>query len=128
MRPVAHASRQPRPARPGALQRLQRLALRTPFVADLASREATVAKLVQQYVFLPANVRDVYLAHLLRENQQEPQPGEQPGTAIVFTASCRTCEVLACMLRAPYLPTSTYISPCLPISPRCSRACSAPQP
>lgn len=81
---------------PGALQRLQRLALRAPFVADLASREATVAKLVQQYVFLPANVRDVYLAHLLRENQQE----EEPDTVIVFTASCRTCEVLACMLRA----------------------------
>ena len=126
MRPVAHASRPPRAARPGALQRLQRLALRTPFVADLASREATVAKLTQQYVFLPANVRDVYLAHLLREHQQEPQPAEQPGTAIVFTASCRTCEVLACMLRAPYLPTSPYISPYLPISPRCSRACSAP--
>lgn len=88
----------------GALQRLQRLALRAPFVADLASREATVARLTQQYVFLPANVRDVYLAHLLRENQQEAQPGAQPdegpGTAIVFTASCRTCEVLACMLRA----------------------------
>jgi len=65
-------------------------------VADLASKEATVAKLAQQYVFLPANVRDVYLAHLLRENQQE----EEPDTVIVFTASCRTCEVLACMLRA----------------------------
>ena len=80
----------------GALQRLQQLALRAPFVADLASKEATVSKLEQQYVFLPANVRDVYLAHLLRENQGE----EEPDTVIVFTASCRTCEVLACMLRA----------------------------
>ena len=65
-------------------------------MADLASKEATVSKLEQQYVFLPANVRDVYLAHLLRENQGE----EEPDTVIVFTASCRTCEVLACMLRA----------------------------
>ena len=69
----------------GALQRLQHLALRAPFVADLASRESTVQRLSQQYVFLPANVRDVYLAYVLRE-----VVGAE-ATAIVFAASCRSC-------------------------------------
>lgn len=82
----------------GALCQLQNLALKAPFVADLAAKEAVVDKLEQRYVFIPANVRDVYLAYLLRQLEQ------QGSTVIVFTATCRSCEVLACMLRALSLP------------------------
>ena len=82
----------------GALHQLQKLALKAPFVADLAAKEAVVDKLEQRYVFIPANVRDVYLAYLLRQLEQ------QGSTVIVFTATCRACELLACMLRALSLP------------------------
>lgn len=77
-----------------ALRQLQTLALRKPHVADLAALASTPASLEQQYVFVPANVRDVYLAHEARTL------AEQDLTAIVFTSSCRSCEVLATTLRA----------------------------
>ena len=80
----------------GALRRLQTLALREPFVADLAPQEAVVASLTQQYVFVPATVREAYLTYLLRD----ALAADGAATAIVFTSTCYSCEVLACTLRA----------------------------
>jgi len=77
-----------------ALHRLQALALKKPFVADLAPHEHLPSTLRQEYVFVPANVRDVYLVYLLRELAREGQ------SAIVFTSSCRSCETLAATLLA----------------------------
>ena len=48
-----------------ALLRLQRLALHAPHVADLAPLESVPASLTLEYIFMPANVRDAYLAHVL---------------------------------------------------------------
>jgi len=76
----------------GALERLQASALRALFVADLAPKERLVSTLTQQYVFVPAAVRDCYLFYLLREAQEKEQ------TVIVFTATCRSAELLAAML------------------------------
>ena len=78
----------------GALKRLQRLALTEPHVADLAPLERIPAALKLEYVFVPANVRDAYLIHMLRTLVGERE------TAMVFTSTCRACEVLACTLRA----------------------------
>ena len=77
-----------------ALQRLQKLALRKPHVADLAPQESVPAALALEYIFVPANVRDAYLAHVVRGL------AEGGTTGIVFTASCRACEELSCTLKA----------------------------
>ena len=66
-----------------------------PFVADLAPQEAVVASLTQQYVFVPATVREAYLTYLLRD----ALAADGAATAIVFTSTCYSCEVLACTLR-----------------------------
>ena len=76
----------------GALSSLGESALRTPFVADLAPQDAVARRLTQQYVFVPAAVRDTYLVYLLRQCVEAEQ------SVIVFTASCRSCELLAAML------------------------------
>ena len=82
----------------GALDRLRRLALTSPHVADLAPSERVPSALLLQYLFVPANVRDVYLVHMLRrylDEERRPQT-----TVIVFTSTCKACELLACTLRA----------------------------
>ena len=76
----------------GALESLQSSALRAPFIADLAPKERVVDTLTQQYVFMPAAVRDCYLVYLLRK------ACEAESTVIVFTSTCRSCELLAAML------------------------------
>ena len=58
---------------------------------------ATVAELDQRYVLIPVNVRDCYLVHILREECSDK-------TVIVFTHTCRNCQVLANMLRKSELP------------------------
>lgn len=87
-----------------ALTRLQRLALKQPFLADLAPTETVPTTLVQEYVFVPANVRDVYLVHLLRQVIEAQQ------TAIVFTSSCRVCEMLTASLIALDVPCASLHS------------------
>ena len=68
----------------------------TPFPCSFPSI-ATVEKLDQRYLLIPANVRDCYLVHILREDCLEK-------TVIVFTHTCRNCQVLANMLRNSELP------------------------
>ena len=58
---------------------------------------ATVAKLNQQYILVPANVRDCYLIYVLRECAENK-------SVIVFTHTCRNCQVLATMFRKCELP------------------------
>ena len=55
-----------------------------------------MASLTQQYVFVPATVREAYLTYLLRD----ALAADGAATAIVFTSTCYSCEVLACTLRA----------------------------
>ncbi|KAI6645836.1 ATP-dependent RNA helicase DDX49-like [Oopsacas minuta] len=55
---------------------------------------ATVSTLDQKYIFIPAKVRDVYLTHLVDlfhtiENK----------TVLVFTSTCKSCQVLTELLR-----------------------------
>jgi len=79
------------------------VALTKPFVADLARRETVVSTLKQEYVFVPAAVRDVYLVYLLRQIIAE-------GSVIVFTSTCRSCEVLAAMLNGLDVPCAALHS------------------
>ena len=75
-----------------AMERLTELALNKPFVAALAAKEAVVARLQQQYVLMPAAVREVYLAYLLRQLVADG------ASVLVFVGTCKMCEVLATAL------------------------------
>ncbi|XP_065188955.1 probable ATP-dependent RNA helicase DDX49 [Sycon ciliatum] len=63
-----------------------------PFVFIGESSEATVPTVKQQYVLCPQLVRDVYLVHVLHDLHDEKK-----NTIIVFTATCKNCQIL-CML------------------------------
>eukprot|EP00741_Cyanophora_paradoxa_P019107 tig00021122_g18449.t1 len=74
-----------------ALEELQQLSPRKPFSYSAPSAGSTVEGLREEYMFMPAKVKDVYLAHLLRRHADT--------TAIVFAPSCRACEYVALLLR-----------------------------
>ncbi|KNC49466.1 Ddx49 protein [Thecamonas trahens ATCC 50062] len=77
---------------PGREQRQTLLfsATLTPTITDLMDNVLVDARVTQEYVFLPAKVKEVYMVHLLR--QLAPQ------SAMVFVAKCWTAELLYEML------------------------------
>ncbi|KAI8912752.1 P-loop containing nucleoside triphosphate hydrolase protein [Gorgonomyces haynaldii] len=67
-------------------------ASRKPFIYKCAERFDTVTKLEQKYVFMPSQVRDTYLAYLLRNDFAKK-------TTIIFCGKSKTCEMLRIALR-----------------------------
>ncbi|KAH6836669.1 RNA helicase 36 [Perilla frutescens var. hirtella] len=53
----------------------------------------TVESLRQQYVFIPKNVKDVYLLHILNKREEM---GVR--SAMIFVSTCRSCEHLSLLL------------------------------
>lgn len=53
---------------------------------------ATVSELDQRYVLVPAQIKDCMLVYILREHAAEK-------SVIIFTSTCRNCQVLAYLLR-----------------------------
>lgn len=53
----------------------------------------TVESLNQQYVFVPENVKDVYLMHIVSTMKDN-----EIRSAIVFVSTCRTCHLLSLLL------------------------------
>eukprot|EP00262_Sarcandra_glabra_P012943 TRINITY_DN3452_c0_g2_i1.p1 TRINITY_DN3452_c0_g2~~TRINITY_DN3452_c0_g2_i1.p1 ORF type:complete len:254 (-),score=52.57 TRINITY_DN3452_c0_g2_i1:423-1160(-) len=53
----------------------------------------TVESLKQQYVFIPKNVKDVYLLHILSKLEDE-----DIRSAIIFVSTCRSCHLLSLLL------------------------------
>ncbi|KAM3684124.1 hypothetical protein ACB098_11G020500 [Castanea mollissima] len=53
----------------------------------------TVATLKQQYIFIPNNVKDVYLMHILSKMEDM---GVR--SAIIFVSTCRSCHLLSLLL------------------------------
>ena len=74
------------------LEKLQALSMNDPFVFHASTKYDTVDKLLQQYVFIPQKVKEVYLVYLL-------QTLFQGKSAVVFVGRCRTAEILYLMLR-----------------------------
>ncbi|KAL2919758.1 putative RNA helicase [Polyrhizophydium stewartii] len=71
---------------------LQAASKEPPFVYECAERYSTVDKLDQRYVLMSSGVRDIYLAHIIREKLEGK-------TMIIFASKCRTCEMLRIMLK-----------------------------
>lgn len=61
------------------------------FDANAGNPFATVARLTQEYLFTPVNLKEVYLVHLLKVVRPDD-------TTIIFTARCDTAERLKTML------------------------------
>lgn len=76
--------------------KLQRASLINPVKVEVSSKYTTVKTLVQQYLFIPAKYKDVYLTYVLNEFAGK--------TAIVFVSTCNSAQRLAIMLRSLGFP------------------------
>ena len=71
--------------------KLQRASLRNPEKVQVSTKFSTPKTLVQQYLFIPAKLKDVYLTYVLNELSG--------ATVLVFAGTCNNCARLALMLR-----------------------------
>ena len=76
------------------LQQLRAITNSNCFFWSEVTKTATVSTLDQRYVFIPAKVRDTYLVHLV----DLFYAGESK-TVLIFTSTCRSCQVLTELLR-----------------------------
>lgn len=56
---------------------------------------ATVETLEQQYVLMPADVKDAYLLHMVNKFQEE----NEKSLIIVFTHTCKYCQLLGLVMK-----------------------------
>jgi len=69
-------------------------ALTDPFFWKAKSEVATVEQLDQRYVLVPAQVKEPNLIQIVKEFQEE----KPLSNCIVFTKTCRTCQILSRLL------------------------------
>lgn len=75
------------------LEALQRRILKDPCVVKLLSGLATVSHLKEQYILVPAKVKEVFLMHMLGRLEEFAVR-----SAIIFCAKKYTCEILGGLL------------------------------
>eukprot|EP00249_Psilotum_nudum_P020054 c27539_g1_i1 orf=487-1929(-) len=75
------------------LKALHKLSGDKAFIFEAYEGLKTVDQLQQQYIFVPANVKDVYLAHVMSSMEER-----NICSAIIFASTCRTCHLLILML------------------------------
>ena len=71
--------------------KLQKASLVNPVKVEVSNKFSTPKKLIQQYLFIPAKWKDVYLAYILDEFKGQ--------TVIIFVATCNNAQRLTLMLR-----------------------------
>nr|CAH0102147.1 unnamed protein product [Daphnia galeata] len=76
------------------LNKLREVALNKPFMWSAPVETATVEELDQRYILVPADFKDGYLVHVV-QNFREEKP---KGSIIVFTDTCRSCQILSMTL------------------------------
>lgn len=76
------------------LKQLRALTDNNCFFWSELKKTATVSTLDQKYIFIPAKVRDTYLVYLV-----ELFNGTENKTVLVFTSTCKSCQVLTELLR-----------------------------
>ncbi|XP_075922923.1 putative ATP-dependent RNA helicase DDX49 isoform X1 [Petromyzon marinus] len=77
------------------LQELRNLALTNPFFWESKEPVRTVEELDQRYILVADKVKDAYLVHII----QKIQDAHDDWSIIVFTNTCKNCQVLNMMLR-----------------------------
>ena len=82
---------------------LMSIAQNQPFCYEVKSDFSTVSELDQRYLLIPPQVKDCYLVHIL-QNLPESK------SAIVFTQTCRSCQVITNTLRKVELKATSLHS------------------
>ncbi|KAM9620536.1 putative ATP-dependent RNA helicase DDX49 [Morphnus guianensis] len=83
------------------LNELKGLAANRPFFWEAVSEVRTVDELDQRYLLVPEAVKDAYLVHLIQTFQDE----HEDWSIIIFTKTCKDCQVLNMMLRKYNFPS-----------------------
>ncbi|XP_063056763.1 probable ATP-dependent RNA helicase DDX49 [Engraulis encrasicolus] len=83
------------------LEELKTIAMNKPFFWESKSEVRTVEELDQRYILTPEKVKDAYLVHLVQTFQDE----HDDWSIIIFTNTCKNCQLLTMMLREFKFPT-----------------------
>ncbi|KAM4628597.1 putative ATP-dependent RNA helicase DDX49 [Polymixia lowei] len=83
------------------LQELKNIAMNQPFFWESKSETRTVEELDQRYILTPEMVKDAYLVHLIQTFTDE----HHDWSIIIFTNTCKNCQILTMMLREFNFPT-----------------------
>uniref|UniRef100_UPI00358EADDE probable ATP-dependent RNA helicase DDX49 n=1 Tax=Myxine glutinosa TaxID=7769 RepID=UPI00358EADDE len=83
------------------LNELRDLTLNKPFFWESKEPVRTVDELDQRYILVPDQVKDAYLVHLIQRLQDE----HEDWPVIVFTNTCKKCQILNMMLRKMNFPS-----------------------
>ncbi|XP_062412874.1 probable ATP-dependent RNA helicase DDX49 [Sardina pilchardus] len=83
------------------LEELKSIAMNKPFFWESKSEVRTVEELEQRYILTPEKVKDAYLVHLVQKFQDE----HDEWSIMIFTNTCKNCQLLTMMLREFKFPT-----------------------
>ncbi|XP_051828253.1 probable ATP-dependent RNA helicase DDX49 isoform X1 [Antechinus flavipes] len=83
------------------LKVLQGIAANKPFFWEAQTEVRTVEQLDQRYLLVPEKVKDAYLVHLIQTFHDE----HADWSIIIFTSTCKTCQILNMMLRKFNFPS-----------------------
>ncbi|XP_063770606.1 probable ATP-dependent RNA helicase DDX49 isoform X2 [Pseudophryne corroboree] len=83
------------------LQELKSIAMNKPFFWESTSEVRTVEQLDQRYILVPERVKDAYLVHLIQKFQDE----HEDWSIMIFTNTCKNCQILNMMLREYSFPS-----------------------
>lgn len=83
------------------IKKLQEISTKPPFVFEGQTEKMTVDELEQFYMLVPAKVKDAYLFYYLKDYIEK----NERSTVIVFTNTCRNCQILALMARKFNIPS-----------------------
>lgn len=92
----------------------QRFSCQTLMEAALLLSHQPVEKLDQYYMLVPSNVKDAYLFHLLSlyhgnndddDDEEKKKTKKFSKSTIVFTNTCRDCQILSMMCRKFQMPS-----------------------
>ncbi|XP_058676994.1 probable ATP-dependent RNA helicase DDX49 [Ammospiza caudacuta] len=85
----------------GTLCQLRGLAANSPFFWEASAPVRTVEGLEQRYLLVPEALKDAYLVHLVQSFQDQ----HEDWAIIIFTKTCKDCQVLNMMLRKFSFPS-----------------------
>uniref|UniRef100_A0A673LJ25 RNA helicase n=1 Tax=Sinocyclocheilus rhinocerous TaxID=307959 RepID=A0A673LJ25_9TELE len=77
------------------------IATNRPFFWEHKSEVQTVEELDQRFILTPEKVKDAYLVHLIQKFQDE----HDDWSIMIFTNTCKNCQILTMMLREFNFPT-----------------------
>ncbi|XP_076444302.1 putative ATP-dependent RNA helicase DDX49 [Babylonia areolata] len=85
---------------------LKESVLQKPFVWIQQSERATVEELKEEYVLMPASMKDAYLVHII-DKWMEKNPRS---SVIVFAATCKYAQILGMVLEKLHFPCAVLHS------------------